>query len=177
VQRAAVHVKPRARTDLAQSDVRDELVVYDFERHQARCLNATAAAVFKRCDGTRTPEEIARELGCDADVVWMALAQLDEGALLATPLEKRRRVDPGRRALLKKMALTAGLSIALPAVWSIVAPTPAYAASPVTMCINPSACMGGGMTMCCNNGGVAAVCQPDGSCGGSNSQCHGQTCG
>jgi hypothetical protein len=168
-------MKPRARTDVARSDVRDEVVVYDFDRHQARCLNATAAAVFKRCDGTRTPQQIASELGCDEDVVWMALAQLDDGALLTTPL-RQRPIDRGRRALLKKLALTAGLSIALPAVWSIVAPTPAYAASTV-MCINPNACMGGQMTMCCNNGGVAAVCQPDGTCGGSDSQCHGQTCG
>lgn len=166
---------PRARTDLARSDVRDELVVYDFGRHQARCLNATAAAVFKRCDGTRTPEQIAGELGCDEEVVWMALAQLDEGALLEVPAA-RRRVDLGRRALLKKMAVTAGLSIALPTVWSIVAPTPAYAASTPVQCIPPNACMGGQMGQCCNNGGMAAVCQPNGTCGGSSSTCHGQPC-
>ena len=165
---------PRARTDLARSDVRDELVVYDFGRHQARCLNATAAAVFKRCDGTRTPAQIASELGCDEEVVWMALAQLDEGALLeAAPA--RRRVDLGRRALLKKMALTAGLSIALPAVWSIVAPTPAYAASTAVICNNM--CMGNGdMTMCCNNGGMAGTCDTNGNCTGTSSTCHGQPC-
>jgi hypothetical protein len=169
-------MKPAVRRDLAVCEVRDEVVVYDFKTHQARCLNRSAADVFRRCDGTRTPAQIAAELGCDEELVWLALGQLDDGALL-DPALGDDRVDVGRRRMLKKMALTAGLSIALPAVWSIVAPTPAYAASPVTMCINPSACMGGGMTMCCNNGGVAAVCQPDGSCGGSNSQCHGQTCG
>jgi hypothetical protein len=175
LQRAGLLLKPRARTDLAKSDVRDELVVYDFDTHQARCLNATAAAVFKRCDGTRTPAEMARELGCDEDVVWMALAQLDEGALLAMPLEQRRRVDPGRRALLKKMALTAGLSIALPAVWSIVAPTPAYAASTPVICNNM--CTGNGdMTMCCNNGGMAGTCDANGNCTGTSSTCNGQPC-
>ncbi|MGZ3407693.1 MAG: hypothetical protein ACXVAN_14685 [Polyangia bacterium] len=50
-------MKPTARTDLAMCDVRDEVVVYDFRNNQARCLNQTAAAVFKLCDGTRTPRQ------------------------------------------------------------------------------------------------------------------------
>ena len=164
---------PRARTDLARSDVRDELVIYDFTTHQARCLNATAAAVFKRCDGTRTATQISSELGCDEDVVWMALGQLEDGALLEAPL-KQRRVDLGRRALLKKMAVTAGLSIALPAVWSIVAPTPAYAASTTVICNNM--CTGADMSMCCNNAGMAGTCDANGNCTGTSSTCNGQPC-
>jgi hypothetical protein len=167
-----IWMKPAVRRDLAVCDVRDEMVVYDFRTHQARCLNAGAAAVFKRCDGTRTPRQIAAELACDEELVWMALGKLDEGALLDPPLG----VDRGRRALLKKMAVTAGLSIALPAVWSIVAPTPAYAASTPVQCVPPQACMGGSMGQCCNNGGMAAVCQADGTCSGTNSQCSGQPC-
>ena len=172
-------MKPTARTDLATCNVRDEVVVYDFRNNQARCLNQTAAAVFKLCDGTRTPRQIAAELTrslgapCDEEMVWMALAKLDDGGLL-DPRLGARAVDLDRRRLLKKMALTAGLSIALPTVWSIVAPTPAYAASTV-MCVPANACMGGDMGQCCNNNGVAGVCA-NGTCSGTSSTCHGQPC-
>jgi coenzyme PQQ synthesis protein D (PqqD) len=174
-------LKPAARADLAKSNVGDEVVVYDFRTHHARCLNRTAAAVFELCDGTRTPRQIAAELGkrlgepVNERLVWLSLAKLDEGGLFERPLGIAR-TDLRRRALLKKMAMTAGLSIALPAVWSIVAPTPAYAASLPVQCVPAQACMGGQMGQCCNNNGMAAVCQPDGTCSGSNSQCSGQPC-
>ena len=139
-------LKPVIRSDLVKSKVGDELVVYDFRDHQARCLNPTAAAVFELCDGTRTPRQMAAELGkrlgapTNERLVWLSLAKLDEEGLFERRLGIAR-TDPGRRALLKKMALTAGLSIALPAVWSIVAPTPAYAASScVTTCTAPGQC-------------------------------------
>lgn len=173
-------MKPAARTDLALRDVADEAVVYDFRRHKAHCLNATALAVFRVCDGTRTPAQIAKELskqlGADVDeeMVWMALAKLDEEQLLAERLEGAPDFD--RRRLLRKMALTAGLSIALPAVWSILAPTPAYAASSTT-------CFPGGQCMalnspagCCSNGGMSGTCTGPATCGGTSSTCNGQTC-
>jgi hypothetical protein len=176
-------MKPTARADLAMCNVRDEVVVYDFRSHQARCLNRTAAAVFGLCDGTRTPRQIAAALEpslgarVDEELVWMALDTLDDHALLDPPLGGTR-TDVGRRRLLKKMALTAGLSIALPAVWSIVAPTPAYAAS-TTTCAPAVDCMGvGDPPGCCNNGGKAATCTGAGAnmCMGTSSTCHGQTC-
>ena len=175
-------MKPTARTDLATCSVRDEVVVYDFRNHQARCLNRTAAAVFALCDGTRTARQIAASLegplgaAVDEDLVWLALGTLDDHALLDPPLGKRR-TDVGRRRLLKKMALTAGLSIALPAVWSIVAPTPAYAASTVA-CIPASSCTApNDPPGCCNNGGGhAGTCNGASMCMGTSSTCHGQTC-
>lgn len=163
-------------------NVRDEVVVYDFRSNRARCLNPTAAAVFRLCDGTHTPRQIAAELTrtlgapCDEEMVWMALAKLDEGALLDPPLGDRA-VDLDRRRLLKKMALTAGLSIALPAVWSIVAPTPAYAASAIA-CYPPGDCTGNGTPPgCCNNGGRAFSCTGAGAsmCMGTTATCDGMT--
>ena len=175
-------MKPAARTDLVMCTVRDEVVVYDFRSHQARCLNKTAAAVFGLCDGTRSPRQIAaalqRSLGepVSEELVWLALRTLDGGALFDPPLGTAR-TDMTRRRLVKKMALTAGLSIALPAVWSIVAPTPAYAASTVG-CVPPVLCVLGEMNanICCNNGGMAGTCGPDRRCDGTSSTCHGQTC-
>jgi hypothetical protein len=174
-------MKPAARKDLVTCPVREEVVVYDFRSHQARCLNRAAAAVFALCDGTRTPRQMASELSqtlggpVDEEVVHLALGQLDEGALLDPPLGTAK-IDLGRRRLLKKMALTAGLSIALPAVWSIVAPTPAYAASTVS-CIPPNQCTDPGVPAgCCNNNGKAFTCTGAGMCMGTSSQCTGQTC-
>ena len=41
-------MKPRARTEgLVVTELPDELLVYDLERHRAYCLNPTAALVFK----------------------------------------------------------------------------------------------------------------------------------
>ncbi|MDB4971167.1 MAG: hypothetical protein JWN44_6856 [Myxococcales bacterium] len=173
-------MKPAARTDLALRDVDDEAVVYDFRRHKAHCLNATALAVFRLCDGTRTPAQMAKELskqlgaGVDEEMVWMGLHKLAGEELLAAPLEGAPDFD--RRRLLRKMALTAGLSIALPAVWSILAPTPAYAASgiacnPAGICMgvnNPPGC-------CTNSSGKAGTCTATG-CNGTSSTCAGQTC-
>jgi hypothetical protein len=170
-------MKPAVRSDLATCDVRDEVVVYDFRNNQARCLNQTAAKVFKLCDGTRSPRQIAAALACDEELVWLALGQLDDGALLDPPLGKRA-VDLDRRRLLKKMALTAGLSVALPAVWSIVAPTPAYAASGGTVACTPASdCMSSSDPGCCNNGGRAFACTGAGAsmCMGVNATCDGMT--
>jgi hypothetical protein len=177
-------MKPTARDDLAIRDLDEEAVVYDFRRHKAHCLNRTALAVFRKCDGTRPPRQIARELTVelgrrvDEAVVLIALAQLDKEQLLSTPL-RMRAVDNDRRRLLKKLAVTAGLSVALPAVWSILAPTPAYAASTLS-CAPAGGCMGVNnppSPPCCNNNGMAGTCSGPGTCGGTSSTCAGQTCG
>jgi hypothetical protein len=54
---------PRARADgLIVKELADELLVYDIQRDKAHCLNLTAAAVWKQCDGRATVPEIARRL-------------------------------------------------------------------------------------------------------------------
>jgi hypothetical protein len=55
------------------------------------------------------------------------------------------------------MALTAALSVALPAVWSIVAPTPAYAATVAGMCTMTANCTRGHEGECCGDPGAAAM--------------------
>jgi hypothetical protein len=174
-------MKPRRRDDLILRELDDEAVVYDFVTQKAHCLNRAALAVFRLCDGKRGVPALARatatELGASADdhaeeLVWLALAELDRARLLEDPLP--RRVDVARRALLKKMALTAGLSIALPAVWSILAPTPAYAAT--TACIMAQICVPGSHACCGTPGQQAMACDGNGMCNASATQCMGLIC-
>lgn len=120
---------PSARSDeLLVEEADDELLVFDLQRSMAHVLNAPAAKVWRLCDGTRTVAALARESGLSVDAVQLAIVDLEEQSLLATP------APPGvsRRVLLERGVLAgAGLGLSYPAIRSIVAPTPAMAASPV----------------------------------------------
>jgi hypothetical protein len=138
---------PRARTDgLVIEELTDEVLVYDLQRNKAHCLNSTAAAVWKHCDGRRTVEQIARRLSepgavatgqrgiddhglksvpLDEAIVWLALEQLGRDHLLEErvlwPVSIPRM---SRREAIKLFGLAA---IAVPVVVSIIAPTAAQA--------------------------------------------------
>jgi hypothetical protein len=120
-------MRPVARRGgLLIRELPDELLVYDQEQHRAHCLNRTAAQVFRHADGTRTVGELALLLGPEAGetVVEAALARLDEAGLL-----EGGAPPPGlsRREVVRRVGI--GAAILLPAVASIVAPTPAEAAA------------------------------------------------
>ncbi len=149
-------MKPQTRrSGLLLRELPDELLVYDQERHRAHCLNRTAALVFRHADGSRTLDELALLLGQSAgrDLVVQTLAQLDEAGLLeSTSLEAELQpAGIDRRAVVRRMGIAA--AILLPAVVSIVAPTPAEAAATcVTSCSgqpNNTTCdVCGGGTLC-----------------------------
>ncbi len=123
-------MRPTARRDgLLSRELQGEVVVYDLERHEAHCLNPAAAIVFRHSDGQTSVADIAGrlhtelELPPDERLVWLALERLDEAGLLERP------PDPtgwSRRETVRRMVL--GLSVLLPAVTSILVPTPAEAA-------------------------------------------------
>src|SRR5437899_7006220 len=129
---------PRARRrDLVVEQVADETLVYDLERHRAHCLSATAAWVWRHCDGVTDAAALAarlgRALGKDADeeVVRVALHRLARARLLQDPLPPlRARSLRSRREALKRVALF-GIS-----VLSIAAPAAGQAAT----CITRAAC-------------------------------------
>ena len=80
---------PKAREkDLVTRQIPGELLVYDLKRHKAFCLNETAAAVWKGCNGQRDVAELARLLAddrqspVDEKVIWLALDQLQKSNLL-----------------------------------------------------------------------------------------------
>jgi hypothetical protein len=153
-------MKPNAREKgLVVQDLPDETLVYDLERHKAHCLNRTAAAVWRLCDGKRDEAALARllekELGtaADEDIVRLALRDLNRARLLREPFAADQPLS--RRRLIRRL----GESIALPLVVSIVSPTAAQAAScKLTQPISPSVCHTdpNALGCCCANHRICA---------------------
>ena len=152
------------REGLVSKRVEGELLIYDRTRDQAHCLNESAAAIWRLCDGRTSVPEIARRLGeadgrrqtadgskhlagggrrstvdsqqstaqaIDEQVVWLGLDELRRKHLLEEPAAWPQ-VRPGvasmsRREAVRRFGL--GAAIALPLVASIMAPTPAQAAT------------------------------------------------
>ena len=106
-----------------------ELCIYDTARQRVHALNHTAAFVWQRCDGRTAPAELAAALSAETSiddaeaVVQLTLQELAAAHLLAGPIDEVARVS--RRDLLRRGVAAA----AIPAIYSIVAPTPAAAQS------------------------------------------------
>lgn len=155
----SANLLPCSRTEnLVIRELDDETLVYDTEQNQAHCLNQMAALVWKQCDGKTTAAQAAQSLqsyldvAVDADLIWLAVKQLERFDLVDMTWKPRRT---SRRKLLLKYAPAA---LALPAIMSITAPTPAQSAS----CTPPNAVEG-------------CPCSGDGDCASSN--CNAGTCG
>ncbi len=122
---------PLARVDCLSRDFDDEVLIYDPQRHEGHCLNSTAAAVWKLCDGNSNPSQIAEVLSrrfsarVDQQVVELTLEQLANVHLLAEAEAPAKA--PSRRVAIRRIGMAA--AIALPLITSIVAPTPANAAT------------------------------------------------
>lgn len=151
------YLRPKMRADaLVVDELADEVLVYDLERHEAHCLNPTAALVWKYCDGKTTVPEIARRLQrdldqpCNEELVWLALRQLDQTNLLEEPLKMPPPLAGlSRRDMMRALGIAA--VVAVPVVTSIVAPTAAEAAtclpkgatcSSTIACCSPLGCNG-----------------------------------
>ena len=139
---------PRARADCLSREFGDEVLVYDPQNNVGHCLNSTAAAAWKLCDGNSSPSQIARTLSrqfcalVDESVVLLALDRLADAHLLVAPEVRVER--PSRRVVIRRIGIAA--AIALPLVTSIVAPTPAEAASCFPdghACTSPAQCCSG----------------------------------
>ncbi len=154
---------PSARTaELVVEELPDETLVYDLKRHKARCLNRTAALVWRRCDGRSSVAEVAALLEeqlatpTDEAVVWMALDRLGRAHLLSEPVTlPADRAQYSRREVLRTLRRVAGISLLLPVIESIVAPRAAAQASCATSCVglpNCTPCQPPGCNrVCCNN--------------------------
>lgn len=126
--------KPKARKRrLLIEEANGELVVYDLASHNAHRLNAAAAAIWKSCNGRRTVEDIASKVNAALSpqarrtLVVQALGDLQRKRLLDSDDFVGERMS--RRELMKKLGIGAAAAAMLPMISSIVAPTPAAAAS------------------------------------------------
>jgi coenzyme PQQ synthesis protein D (PqqD) len=141
---------------LVVRELPNEVLVYDLESLRAHCLNSTAAAVWRHCDGETSPADIAfrlaREVGepVDEDVVWLALEDLGRLQLLEAPVV-RQTAGLSRRDVIRKGALVAS-ALAVPTVFSLVVPTASASVcqeecSPGVPCV-----------------GTCTICNPAGFC-------------
>jgi hypothetical protein len=131
-------ITPRARTnELLIEELEDELLVYDLAADRAHRLNATAAAVFRNADGTRSVADLvdvlAEEVGglADEDLVLITLDGLVEAGLVEQ-YEQRSTKDTrtSRRKFIGRAGAVGAAAASLPIVHSIVAPTVAQAQTP-----------------------------------------------
>jgi hypothetical protein len=109
----------------------DETLVYDVDRHKAHCLNATAGAVWRHCDGRTSLDDLGRIVAVETGiasvsaVVGLALEQLGRRHLLETaPAPAADRIS--RREALKKLAVSAAV---LPLIMTVATKTAAQTLS------------------------------------------------
>jgi coenzyme PQQ synthesis protein D (PqqD) len=139
----------------------DELLVYDLDSDEAHSLNASAAAIWRACDGAVTVAGISARVGLSEAAVRVTLERLAGLDLLAAG--SFTRPTHSRRAVLRRGLLAgAAASAAAPLITSIVAPAAAQTTSGCSAdfgaCEQTADCCSG--LICC--GGV--VCRPPELC-------------
>ena len=132
---------PMARQNLIVEDLETETVIYDEAANEAHCLDATAAFVWRRCDGERTIEQLRTELTQEIGQTvskseLLGLIEMIEAKGLTEDSKSTGQVDSfSRRGVLRKAVVIGTLCVT---IQSIVAPTPAHAASCGSGGRNPS---------------------------------------
>jgi len=161
-KRALSEEFPKALSNnLLVEEVAGELLVFDTRSNRAHCLNASAAAIWQHCDGTRSATSLASHL-------FPKLPAADGERLVTIGVERLRRrhlleddpsragVDLSKRELLKKVAIIAtAAGIAAPLVSTVLAPSSAYALS----CI-PTGLMCTAPLQCCTQRCIDLMCVP-----------------
>ena len=144
---------PQARrSGLIIQEVDSEVLIYDQETDKAHCLNETAAKVWNYCDGETTLADactaLSRQLETPVDekLVWYAVDQFAKDNLLEKEMKVPAFIIPGmnRRQMVRTLGLAA--VVAVPLVTSIVAPTPAQAATCTPLgggCLSGATCCSG----------------------------------
>jgi hypothetical protein len=125
---------PRSiQVNISTQQVGQELLVYDETRHKAFCLNATSAAIWKRCDGVHSIRQISAaatlELAAPVtdEMVLFALAELTADGLLHPESVPVRVPAMSRRQLVQRLGV--GAAMMVPVVAAVMAPPAAQAYS------------------------------------------------
>lgn len=157
------------RSGLIVKEADGEVLIYDLERNKAHCLNETAARIWQHCDGETTLaaacSSLTRELNapCDQKIVSYALKQFAKDNLLEENIDLPAFIIGGMNRRQMVRALGLGAVIAVPMVTTILAPTPAQAATqfpPGTACTAPAQCTSGLCIPCSPTPCPGPVCSP-----------------
>src|SRR5947207_11051235 len=87
VGRSGMHIPNARRERLIIEELEGETLVYDLDSHKAHSLNASAALVWRHCDGRTTVSDIARimhnelKAPLSEDLVLLALDRLQTARL------------------------------------------------------------------------------------------------
>lgn len=74
---------PMARVaDLVTTETHDGVLIYDLISHDLHQVNTTASMVWRLCDGSRSPADLAAASELEIDAVELALEQLSDASLL-----------------------------------------------------------------------------------------------
>lgn len=120
-------IMPSARTrNLVTQDVKSEVLLYDLDTHKSFCLNETSALVWKNCDGKTPISQFAANLKLPEQIVLLALEQLGKECLLAEEFDAGLPADQLSR---RRMLGALGTAVALPIIWTLVAPRSVQAQS------------------------------------------------
>jgi hypothetical protein len=178
---------PRARTeDLIIEEVEGEVLVYDSKEKRAHCLGATAARVWRACDGSLGTDALADHLELSSAEVRDALDELDSCELLETSgLNVVQSNGEGkgltRRQLTMRSAKVGAGLVTAPLVYSInvssalavITPTPFQCeVYTVKSCGTSDACGHiAGCCCCCQGGGSCKTCGATAFCNAGTQPC------
>ena len=179
--------RPLARTDdLVVEELDGELLIYDGKTKRAHCVSATAARVWRACDGSANAESLAQSLGLDAGQVREAFDELERAELFDAGLQVHIANGNGngnghsitRRQLTKRSAQVGAAAVAAPMILSISAPTAMAALTvipftcelyTVQSCGTSDACGHiDGCCCCCQGGGACKTCGATAFCNSTN---------
>jgi hypothetical protein len=162
--------KPLARADdLVIEELGDELLVYDLKGDRAHSLGASAALVWRACDGETKVEALSAKLELDDETVARALLELRECRLLDGEVVADGSMT--RRDLGFRTAKLGAAAATLPMIVSIVAPTAAMAVTPTEEFCQSITETGHGCGECHKFG--CCCCEPPGTTGSSVTKpCH-----
>jgi len=131
--------------------------------------------LWERSDGETSVEALAdllpkAGLPRDVDLVWLALKDLQKAGLLVEYRAPAPKKAISRREVMRALGVTAGLTLVLPAVSSLVAPLAAQAAScdTVNQCQNQGKKKCSGLPIC---GSPGMCCLPVGKKGCDAAAC------
>jgi hypothetical protein len=129
-----VHFPTAKNKGIVIQEADTDLLIYDLESKKANCLNASAAIIWRHCNGKNglsrihTEFEKATRSKVTEEFVQFGIDELRRFKLVETS-DSDVKSGPAlsRRAVIKRLGLS--IAVALPIVASLVAPTAAHANS------------------------------------------------